>query len=113
MTVMYKKQAVIDAGNYQSVPLMEDTVLWVKMLQNNAHCVNIPRYLVKARVGNDYYERRGGWEYFRLYRNGKKIVLKTGFTNHWDYYSTVLAQFFVALMPIPVRSFVFKQVLHR
>ena len=113
MTVMYKKQAVLDAGNYQSVPLMEDTVLWVKMLQNNAHCVNIPRYLVKARVGNDYYERRGGWEYFRLYRNGKKIVLKTGFTNHWDYYSTVLAQFFVALMPIPVRSFVFKQVLHR
>ena len=113
MTVMYKKQAVLDAGNYKSVPLMEDTVLWAQMLQNNAHCVNIPEYLVKVRVGKDYYERRGGWEYFSQYRQGKKEVLKTGFTNRWDYYSTVLAQFFVALAPMSVRGIVFKHFLHR
>ena len=113
MTVMYKKQAVIDAGNYRSVPLMEDTVLWVHMLQNNAHCANIPKYLVKARVGKDYYERRGGWEYFKLYRDGRRKVLKTGYINGWDYYSTVLAQFFVALMPMAVRGFVFQHFLHK
>ena len=113
MTVMYKKQAVLDAGNYKSVPLMEDTVLWAQMLQNNAHCANIPEYFVKVRVGKDYYERRGGWAYFKQYQQGKKEVLKTGFTNRWDYYSTVLAQFFVALAPMSVRSFVFKHFLHR
>lgn len=113
VTVMYKKQAVLDAGNYKSVPLMEDTVLWAQMLQNNAHCANIPEYFVKVRVDKDYYERRGGWAYFKQYRQGKQEVLKTGFTDHWDYYSTVLAQFFVALAPMSVRSFVFKHFLHR
>ena len=113
MTVMYKKRAVLDAGNYEPVPLMEDTVLWVRMLQNNAHCANIPKYLVKVRVGNDYYERRGGWTYFKLYRDGRREVLKTGFISRWDYFSSVLAQFFVALTPVAVRGFVFKHLLHK
>ena len=113
MTVMYKKQAVLEAGNYKAVPFMEDTMLWVRMLQNNAHSVNIPRYLVKARVGNAYYERRGGWEYFKLYRNGRKEILKTGFISWWDYLSTVIAQFFVALTPINIRSYIFKHILHK
>ena len=113
MTVMYKKQAVLNAGNYKSIPLMEDTVLWVQMLRNNVHCTNIPEYLVKVRVGNDYYERRGGWRYFKLYRNGRKEVLKTGFINRWDYFFTVFAQFFVALTPIVVRGIVFKYFLHK
>ena len=113
MSVMYRKQAVLDAGNYPSVPLMEDTVLWVRMLQNHVRCANIPEYLVKVRVGKEYYERRGGWAYFRLYRNGRKEVLKTGFISQWDYLSTVAAQFFVALTPTAVRGFVFKRFLHK
>lgn len=113
MTVMYRKQAVLDAGNYKSVPLMEDTVLWARMLQNHVHCANIPEYLVKVRVGKDYYKRRGGWDYFKRYRNGKKEVLKTGFTNQWEYYSTVLAQLFVALTPVAVRGIIFKHFLHK
>lgn len=113
MTVMYKKHAVMEAGNYKSIPLMEDTELWARMLKKNAHCVNIPEYLVKARVGNDYYERRGGWDYFKLYRKGKKEVLKTGFINQWDYFLTVFIQFFVALAPMTVRSLIFKRFLHK
>lgn len=113
MTVMYKKQAVLDAGNYQSVPLMEDTVLWAQMLLKNVHCVNIPEYLVKARVGNDFYDRRGGWDYFKRYRNGKKEVLKTRFINRWDYSLAVLIQLFVSLAPRGIRGFAFKHFLHK
>ena len=113
MTVMYKKRAVLEAGNYKSVPLMEDTALWVRMLQNGVHATNIPRYLVKARVGKDYYKRRGGWDYFKLYRNGKKEILKTGFISRWDYLSTVIAQFFVALTPIALRRLIFKHFIHK
>lgn len=113
MTVMYKKQAVLDAGNYEPVPYMEDTVLWVRMLQNNVHCANIPKYLVKVRVDNDFYKRRGGWEYFKLYRSGRKEVQKTGFINQWDYFLTVFTQFFVSLTPLTIRSLLFKRLLHK
>lgn len=113
VTVMYKRQAVLDAGNYTSSPLMEDTVLWARMLQNNARCMNIPDYLVKVRVGNGFYERRGGWEYFKLYKNGKREVLETGFISKGDYYSAVIAQLLVSLMPAAARSLVFRHVLHR
>ena len=113
MTVMYKKQAVLDAGNYEPCPLMEDTYLWARMIMNGARCANIEEPLVYARIGRDMFERRGGWSYFKKYRSGKKQVLSTGFINYWDYLSTVAVQFIVALIPGKLRGFVFKSVLHR
>lgn len=113
MTVMYKKRSVLAAGNYESCPLMEDTYLWARMIMNGAKCANIPESLVFARIGHDMFERRGGWAYFNKYRSGKKMVLRTGFINFWEYFSTIVLQFFVALMPGKLRGFVFKTVLHR
>lgn len=113
MTVMYKKDAVLRAGNYQSVPLMEDTMLWVNMIQTGAKCKNIKEPLVYARVGKDMFNRRGGWEYYKKYRNGRKKVLETGYINKSDYYTTLAVQAVVALMPGKVREFFFEKMLHR
>ncbi len=113
MTVMYKKKAVLDAGNYKPCPLMEDTYLWARMIMNGARCANIAEPLVTARIGRDMFERRGGWSYFKKYRNGKKKLLKTGFISLFDYCCTVAIQFVIALMPGKARGFVFKRLLHR
>ena len=113
MTVMYKKDAVLSAGNYQSVPLMEDTMLWVCMILNGAKCKNIETPLVYARVGHDMFERRGGWSYFLKYRDGRKKVYDTGFISKADYFSTIIIQLIVAVMPSKIRGMVFKKILHR
>lgn len=113
MTVMYKKSAVLSAGNYQSCLLMEDTLLWVNMLKNGAKAKNIDDFLVYARIGKDMYERRGGFKYYKKYKVGRKEVYKTGYISWWDYKSTVIIQFFVALMPNKLRGFVFKKMLHK
>lgn len=113
MTVMYKKKAVLDAGNYQSCPLMEDTYLWARMIVNGAQCMNIDVPLVYARIGHDMFERRGGWEYFKKYKEGKKLVLKTGFIGKADYYYTVTIQLAVAVIPRSVRGWIYKRMLHR
>ncbi len=112
MSVMYKKSAVMKAGNYESCPLMEDTYLWVRMIQSGARCMNIDEPLVFARIGHDMYERRGGWSYFKKYRTGRKMVKKTGFISAWDYHKTIIIQFIVAMMPGKLRGFVFKKLLH-
>lgn len=112
MAVMYKKQAVLDAGNYQSCPLMEDTLLWVNMLKNGAKGINIAEPLVYVRIGKDMYERRGGFSYFKKYRTGRKRVLQTGYISYWDYLLSLIIQFCVAMIPVGLRGIVFKRLLH-
>lgn len=112
MTVMYKKKSVLDAGNYQHCPLMEDSYLWARMLKNGALCANIAEPLVFARIGRDMFERRGGWQYFVKYRNGRKQIHSTGFISYTEYLETIVVQFIVALMPRMMRGILFKKLLH-
>ena len=113
MTVMYKKKAVLDAGNYQSCPLMEDTYLWVRMMKNGVKCKNIDESLVYARIGRDMFDRRGGWAYFKKYKAAMKMVYATGYISWSDYAFAVMVQFVVALVPGSVRGWIFKKMLHR
>lgn len=113
MTVMYKKSKVLEAGNYQSCMLMEDTYLWVRMILAGATFMNIDDSLVYARTGKDMYERRGGYAYYKKYKLGRKKVRETGYIGWYDYYCTLLVQFVVALIPNKVRGFVFKKILHK
>lgn len=113
MAVMYKKSSVLKAGNYQTCMLMEDTYLWVNMFNAGCTAVNIDDYLVYARIGKDMFERRGGWPYFKKYKEGRKKVWQTGYISFVDYYYTLLVQLVVALIPNKVRGWVFKKLLHR
>lgn len=111
MTVMYKKSTVLRAGNYEHCPLMEDDMMWVRMLMAGAKCANVDDYLVYARTGYAMIERRGGWSYFNKYRMGRKMILKTGYINKWDYWKTIGVQFVVALVPQKARLFIFTKLL--
>lgn len=113
MTVMYKKKAVLDAGNYQPCPLMEDTYLWVRMMKNGVTCMNIDEALVHARIGANMYARRGGFAYFKKYKKAMKMVYDTGYISWWDYFTVIVVQFCVALVPGKLRGWIFKKLLHR
>lgn len=111
MTVMFTKEAILKAGNYQHAPLMEDDLMWVHMLQSGAKCLNIDDYLVYARTGYEMICRRGGWSYFKKYRKGRRQILETGYISYWDYWKTVAIQAVVALVPQSVRFFIFNKLL--
>lgn len=113
MTVMYKKSTVINAGNYEHCPLMEDDMLWIRMLIAGATCKNIDDYLVYARTGQEMIKRRGGWSYFKKYRSGRRKILDTGYIGKWDYLRTIEIQFFVALTPPNIRLYIFTKLLRR
>lgn len=112
VSVMFKKKSVLAAGNYQSCLLMEDTLLWANMFMNGAKGKNIDDYLVYVRIGKDMYERRGGLDYYKKYKAGRKKVYETGYISWVDYKITLLIQFIVAVIPNRVRGFVFKKLLH-
>nr|WP_206269766.1 glycosyltransferase [Streptococcus respiraculi] len=111
VTVMFKKSSVLKAGNYEDAPLMEDDMLWVRMLLSGAKGMNIDDYLVDVRTGAGMIERRGGFAYLKKYCNGRKKILETGFISHFDYYKTVAIQTIVALVPNEIRLWIFTKLL--
>lgn len=111
VTVMFKKEAVLRAGNYEGCPFMEDDMLWIRMLIAGAKCSNIDESLVYVRTGYAMIERRGGWEYFWKYTNGRKRILDTGYISLWDYWKTICAQFAVSFLPKKLRFLVFTKLL--
>ncbi|WP_368361988.1 glycosyltransferase [Ruminococcus sp. RTP21484sp1_RTP21281st1_A2_RTP21281_210402] len=113
MTVMYKKSTVLRAGNYEDCPLMEDDMLWVRMLISGAKGMNIDDYLVYARTGYAMIERRGGWAYFKKYLNGRRKIYETKYITRYDYLKTVYIQFFVALLPRKIRRIIFINLLRK
>lgn len=111
VTVMFKKSKVLEAGNYQHALLMEDSLLWTNMILHGATFKNIADYLVYVRTGADMFKRRGGLKYFKKYKNGRKIILQTGYISKWDYYYTLLVQLIFSILPNSVREFVYEKLL--
>lgn len=113
MTVMYKKSAVLKAGNYEHAPLMEDDMLWTRMILSGANGMNIDEYLVYARTGSAMIERRGGYSYLKKYKASRKKVYELGLASRFDYVYTLLVQFIVALVPTKIRVFIFAKMLRK
>ena len=111
VSVMFKRKSVLDAGNYKNCLLMEDSLLWANMIKNHCHMANIDEVLVYVRTGDDMLKRRGGFDYFIKYRSGRRKILQTGTISMSDYFITVAAQFVVCMMPLWMRSLVFKKIL--
>ena len=65
MTVMYKKQAVLDAGNYQHILGYEDYWLWARVLAAGEQGENLSDILVYVRAGDNMLQRRRGYAFFK------------------------------------------------
>lgn len=63
MTVMFRKEAILRAGNYQHVPSFEDYDLWLRVISAGYQCHNLNEILVYAHTGNDLISRRSGLRY--------------------------------------------------
>ena len=49
-TVMFRRDAVLDVGNYREMEYGEDYELWYRVLANGKELANIPEILVKVRA---------------------------------------------------------------
>ncbi len=112
MTVMFRKSAVLDAGNYQTWHLDEDTYLWGRLLKKGYKIANLPDVLVNVRVGDALYARRGGWKYFKSDTGILNWKLDNGLTSKSRFLYNYLVRFAVqVLMPNKVRAWFFKKML--
>ena len=55
---LVRRKAVLSAGGYRDLPMLEDYELWVRMMGNGARFANLPEVLVRFRGGAQVHRRR-------------------------------------------------------
>ncbi len=111
MTTLVRKEAVLQAGNFQDWHYDEDYFLWIRMALAGAKFANLPDTLVYARVGKEMYQRRGGWRYFKSERNLQRYMLRHRLISFPRYCYNVLGRFVVqVVLTNRVRGFVFQKL---
>ena len=108
-TVMFKKKAVLDAGNYQDWFWNEDYYMWIRMMEHKCVFANLSDVLVNMRSGLDQYGRRGGMKYFKSEIGIKKLMLEKGMITRKEYIINYLERFIVQLILLnSIRGWVFR-----
>jgi len=111
MTVMFKRKAVISAGNYQGKVNFADYWLWVRMLSNGAIFANIPEVLVRARAAKSMIDRRRGVGYMRSEIDFFRSCYKLGFLTKTQAFTAGGVRAPLRLLPNWALSFIFNRFL--
>lgn len=110
VTVMYKRSAVIEAGNYQDWFWNEDYYLWIRMAIKKQRFANISDTLVYVRVGKDMYARRGGKRYYKSEKAIQKYMLSHKIITLPTYMMNCGKRFIVErLLPNRIRGWIFRK----
>ena len=96
---MFKKSAVLDAGNYQRMFLIEDYYLWVRMLLKGYKFYNIQEVLVNVRAGQNQLLRRQGLKYAINELKVSWLFYKMGFLNFYEFLRNSILKFSIRIMP--------------
>ena len=81
VSVIYKKEKVLEVGSYEDYLFFEDYHLWSKMIKNNCKFHNIQLCLVKVRGGDSMFKRRGGKAYLNHIKRFEKFLLDQDLIN--------------------------------
>jgi glycosyltransferase involved in cell wall biosynthesis len=110
-TVVYRRSAVLAAGGYQDLPLMEDYLLFARMLANGARPANLAEPLVHYRVGAGAYARRGGMRLLRSEIALQHRFRELGITSRSEFARNVLIRGGYRLVPERLRRFAYRRLI--
>jgi len=108
VTVMYRSKFFEKAGFYPtSSPTNEDTLMWVRGFKNDCRFANIPEVLVRVRVSETFFKRRGGFKKAWSDLKDRIYVIQTlGYNVRVYLYA--LALFFVNIAPAKIKLYLYK-----
>ncbi|HLN78639.1 MAG TPA: glycosyltransferase [Nocardioidaceae bacterium] len=110
-TVVYRKSAVLAAGGYTDMALMEDYLLFTRMLEAGARPANLAEPLVYYRVGAGAYARRGGVQLLRSELALQRRFRDLGITSRGEYLRNVAVRGGYRLVPEGVRKVAYRSLL--
>lgn len=112
-TVMYKKTAVESVGGYSNYRKNQDTDLWIKLLSQNAVCMNLSEPLLRFRFDEGTYKKRKSWINTKILIEIRYGAWKTGFNSFLEFFTVAFAQICMYLLPVGFQKFLYKNILRR
>ena len=102
------------AGGYQDLPLMEDYLLFARMIATGAAPANVAEPLVYYRVGAGAYARRGGLALLRSEIALQRTFRAQGFTTRREYLRNLVVRGGYRLVPTRLRQVAYRRLIaHR
>ncbi len=93
---MFRREAVLKAGNYSDMAKLQDYHLWARMLLNGSKMANIGQVLYYHRWA---VKRRSGGERASQQIRLQKELLRIGFINKRQFMRNILIRSIAALLP--------------
>lgn len=113
MTVVYRKDKVMEVGAYNFFNFGEDYYLFAKMLMNGCKFHNLEECLVNARAGSRMLAKRVGWnkikQEFMLFYEFRKM----GYINNYQFVRNVTLKFLLRVIPNWLRSWIYRKFLRK
>jgi glycosyltransferase involved in cell wall biosynthesis len=110
-TVVYRRELVRAVGGYTDFALMEDYLLWAKMIVAGARVANVAEPLVKYRVGEGAYARRGGLRQLRAEIAMQRRFRASGFTTRGQFVRNLVVRGGYRLVPEQLRRLAYRRVI--
>lgn len=111
--VMFRKNAVLDAGGYLHFTLFEDYYLWIRMLLNGAKFYNIQESLLNFRFSPNMFKRRGGFDYACTEAKFQWHIHKLGFISLPKTCMNIIIRFGTRIIPNGLRACIYKRLLRK
>jgi len=112
-SVMFKRQAALDSGNYPPVRYIQDYYLWVAMLSKGFIGYNIQEPLVWMRGGYDLYKRRLRWIYIKHRLDLFKYMRRSKFITYPRYMFLSFIHICSFLIPPGIRNYIVRKVMRK
>ena len=114
VTVIFKKEDLLKAGNYRSDYRQEDYYLWARMMKADCKFKNIPDVVVNVRSGYDQFARRSGWNYYLDHCAIFRFMYREGLISFPRLvYNYVVRGIIQGLMPNWLRTWTYQHMLRK
>jgi glycosyltransferase involved in cell wall biosynthesis len=107
-TVVYRRSAVLQAGGYRELPLLEDYWLFTRMIEAGSVVANVPEPLVLYRVDAGSYQRRGGLRLLRSELGLQRRLRAEGFTSRRELVRNVAVRGGYRVIPVGLRKSLYR-----
>ncbi len=112
-SVVYRRAAVEAAGGYRHLALMEDYLLFAKMIDQGCSVANVEEPLVLYRVGAGAYARRGGVALLKSEWRLQRQLRRMCFTSRIQFLRNVVVRGGYRLVPEGIRRTTYRMLIAR